>query len=181
MSEPETDNRGPGNGKRRDGGLSQLPPERREAVRNFAEHHTLAKTLELLADDHIKTSRTALSDWLAVCRVEDVMRRAGTAVEKILSHLDAAGNGWMPQQAQTAGQAMFTAMAIEGRDIKAWRATQALALKREQLELDQAKFKETLRGKLQLGLDALAEAFQGNPRAMELYQEARELIAKETT
>ena len=58
--------------------------------------------------------------------------------------------------------------------------TQRLALLREQLALEQSRLKESLRTKLRMGLDPVAEAFQDNPQAMMLYDQARALIDTET-
>ncbi len=54
------------------------------------------------------------------------------------------------------------------------------ALKKAKLELDRDKFKETLRTKLEAGLEEAAAAFKKNPQAMEFYKQARALIARET-
>jgi hypothetical protein len=48
------------------------------------------------------------------------------------------------------------------------------------LEFDREKFKESLRTKLEAGLDAVAAAFKGNTEAMKLYQQARAMISRET-
>lgn len=53
-------------------------------------------------------------------------------------------------------------------------------LRREEQKFDQKKFTVALQKKIEAGLDALAEKFKSNPEAMALYQQARELIARET-
>jgi hypothetical protein len=52
--------------------------------------------------------------------------------------------------------------------------------KRAARELDETKWKESLRKKLESGLDAVADAFKANSQAMELYQQAREMISQNT-
>ncbi|MDB6109775.1 MAG: hypothetical protein JWR69_1525 [Pedosphaera sp.] len=52
--------------------------------------------------------------------------------------------------------------------------------KRADRELEQTRFAESMRTKLQSGLDAVAQAFKGKPEAMKLYQQARAMIARET-
>lgn len=47
-------------------------------------------------------------------------------------------------------------------------------------EFNEIKFKESLKTKLQSGLDAVAEAFRGNPDAMQFYTRARSMIERET-
>jgi DNA-binding phage protein len=45
---------------------------------------------------------------------------------------------------------------------------------------NETKFKESLKTKLQSGLDAVAEAFKGNAEAINFYQRARSMIERET-
>jgi hypothetical protein len=56
----------------------------------------------------------------------------------------------------------------------------ATDLKESREQRDWEKYQQGLKSKLQAGLDAVAEAFKGNARAMEFYQQARKMIAKET-
>ena len=56
----------------------------------------------------------------------------------------------------------------------------AMDLKDERARFDREKYRDSLKSKLQAGLDAVAEAFRGMPEAMKLYQEAREMIGRET-
>jgi hypothetical protein len=49
------------------------------------------------------------------------------------------------------------------------------------LEHARTKFKESLRSKLEAGLDELAESFKGNAEALKLYQQARAMISRETS
>ncbi len=44
---------------------------------------------------------------------------------------------------------------------------------------EETKFKESLRDKLQAGLDEVAAAFKKNPQAMEFYKQARALVSRE--
>jgi hypothetical protein len=53
-------------------------------------------------------------------------------------------------------------------------------IRQKRLDLDEKMFKESLRGKLDAGLDGLAEMFQGNPEAMKHFNKAAELIGAGT-
>jgi hypothetical protein len=53
-------------------------------------------------------------------------------------------------------------------------------IRARKLNLEERKFQEALRLKLDVGLDALAKMFQQNPDAMKHFQKARELVANET-
>lgn len=79
---------------------------------------------------------------------------------------------------ETLKQAYFEALATG--NYKLGLATAKVNLKEKDQAFEETKFKEALRTKLQAGLDVVAEAFKKNPAAMKFYQEARELILRET-
>ncbi len=51
-------------------------------------------------------------------------------------------------------------------------------LKRETLDHEREKWRAALKGKIEAGLDALAEEIGGNERAMRLYEQLREALSK---
>jgi len=163
--------------KKGHGVLSRLTPERQQEVMDYTQTHTLAETVKWLGEDGVKVTSSPLSTRLTAARLQAQLRRNEQTVEALMRDLASSQPGWTPDQIQQVGQAFFSALALEQQDIKVWQAAQALALKREQLTLEQAKFKESLRTKLETGLDAVAEAFMGNAEAMGLFQEARKLLA----
>lgn len=57
--------------------------------------------------------------------------------------------------------------------------TVAANSKIEELQFDKEKFKESMKTKLQAGLDAVAEAFKGHAEAMQFYTRARSMIERE--
>ena len=113
-------------------------------------------------------------------RLQTQLGQDGRLVEALLEEAARYDPTLTPERLLDLGQMFFARLALEQQDTKAWVLVQRLDLEREQFEFDQAKFKETLRSKLQAGLDVLAHAFKCNPEAMELYQEARVLITQET-
>lgn len=54
-----------------------------------------------------------------------------------------------------------------------------LRVREREMDLTEQKFKAALKSKLESGLDALAAALRANPEAMLLYQQARDLVARE--
>jgi DNA-binding phage protein len=78
-----------------------------------------------------------------------------------------------PEFLKLADQMMRTTMEFVSAQTRARH-------KERELELAESKFKESFRDKLQAGLDAVAEAFKGNTEAMSLYQQARQMISRET-
>ncbi|MGO8675115.1 MAG: hypothetical protein ACLQVX_04500 [Limisphaerales bacterium] len=164
--------------------LNRLSAERQDAVIEFAAAHTLKETIAWLLKEEVPVSRSSLSSWLSMQRMRDQMRVNQAATETLIKSVRSAskskGCKWDEEEVQRAGQAFFSAMAMERQDPRIWNMTQRLALVKEQLALEQSKLKESLRTKLRMGLDAVARAFQDNPQAMMLYEQARALIDAET-
>ena len=168
---------------RSDSALNRLPKDRQEALVEFAATHSLAQTADWLRKDGVTVPRLgSLSQWLLVQRLRQQLRLNAAAVQTILQNLQASdpeGHKWDPELVQRAGQAFFSAMAVQQQNPNIWNMTQRLALLKEELSFEQSKFKESLRSKLRLGLDVIAEAFRENPQAMKLYEQACALIDAE--
>jgi hypothetical protein len=169
---------------RGDSPLNRLPAERQEALSQFGATHTLDETVAWLLKDEVITSRSSLSSWLCAQRVRQQLRINAAAIQTLIKGVKSAsrtkGCKWDEEEIQRAGQAFFSAMAVAHQDPRVWNMTQRLALAKEQLSLERSKLKESLRTKLRMGLDAVAEAFRQNPQAMRLYEQARALIDAET-
>ncbi len=106
--------------------------------------------------------------------------RHGQTVETLLEEMTKWDPGLTPARLQRLGQMVFSRLALEQEDVRAWAIVQRLELQREQFDFAVAKYKETLRSKLRAGLEVLAQAFKQNPEAMKFYEQARALILKET-
>jgi hypothetical protein len=164
--------------------LNRLPIERQEALVQFAATHTLAEAAAWLGKGGVTISRRRLGTWLSTQRLRQQLSLNAMAIQTLVKTVKSASKAqpqnWDPEQIQRLGQSFFSAMALQQQNPNIWNMTQRLALLKEQLTIDQSKFKESLRSKLQMGLEALAEAFRENPQAMSLYDQARALIDTET-
>lgn len=165
------------------------------------EKKTLAEMLEWLKAEGCSSSASRLSKFLSDLRQQRLQdrllnqiangARQCKAVEQqfgdnpapeldtliklhrvLILQLSTQGNA-DPEFLKLADQMMRTAMEFVSAQTKA-------QFKERELSLGEAKFKESLRDKLQAGLDAVAEAFKTNPEAMNFYQRARSMIARET-
>jgi hypothetical protein len=169
---------------RPDSPLNRLPAERQEQLCEFAAAHRLDETVAWLLKDGVTTSCSSLSKWLCIQRLRQQLRVNAAAIQTLVKSVKSAskaeGGDWDEEGIQRAGQAFFSAMAVAQQDPHIWNMTQRLALVKEQLSLEQSKLKESLRTKLRMGLEAVAEAFRDNPQAMLLYEQARALIDAET-
>jgi hypothetical protein len=169
---------------RGDSPLNRLSRKRQNALFEFAGVHTPAETVAWLREKSVTTADSAVGNWMSIERLRRQLRLNGAAVQTLVetfqSVSEAEGQEWDAEQIQRLGQAFFSAMAVQQQDPRIWNMTQRLALQKEQLTFEQSKFKESLRTKLQMGLEALAEAFRETPPAMRLYEQARALIDTET-
>lgn len=169
---------------RADSPLNRLPQERQDELFEFACVHTLAETVAWLREGDVTTCISAVGNWLSAQNLRRQFHRNASAVETLVhtfeSASEAKGKKWEPEEIQRVGQAFFSAMAMEQQNPRIWSLTQRLALQKEHLTLEQSKLKESLRTKLRMGLDAVAEAFRENPQAMMFYEQACALIDAET-
>lgn len=124
---------------RADSKLKTLPEERQAVIAEYALGHSLAETVAWLREDGLVTSGAALSEFLSWHRLSHQLKRNESTVAQLLSHLRQE-RGMSDEELQKAGQAFFSALAIEQQDSKAWFLSQQTALKKEQLNLDRQKF-----------------------------------------
>ena len=168
---------------RGDAKLNRLPTEQQEALVEFLMTHKQVEAIAWLAEQNVEVNRQNLSVWLSTYRLRQQLRlnhaTVKTAVKFVKSDAEANGEQCDPEELQRLGQRFFSEMALEQRNPSIWNMTQRLALKKEQLALEQTKFKESLRSKLRLGLEVIAKAFRKNPQAMKFYAQACALIDTE--
>lgn len=124
---------------RSDSPLKTLPAARQDAIADYARDHSLVETVAWLKADGLQTSKSAVSDFLSWRALQIQLRQNSNTVETLLAELSATNPDWTPDQIQQAGQAFFTALALEKQDPRQWFLNQQLALKREQLNLDSRK------------------------------------------
>lgn len=147
---------------RADSTLKTLSEERQATIAAHLAEHTLVETCKWLADDGLKTSLRALSEFLCWWRLRSQLQRNGQTVETLLAEFKAAKPDSTPEQVQQVGQAFFSALALAEQDPKAWFLTQQLEFKRQAAELDAAK--------LALARDAEARAREEFTLARDKFQ-----------
>lgn len=125
---------------RSDSILKTLPAERQAAIAEYMAAKSLIETRDWLKADGIKTSVTSLSEFGSWYYLRRQLTRNESTVEELLKNLSATNPDWSPGQIQEAGQAFFTALALQQQDSEAWVRTQGLALKRQELALARDKF-----------------------------------------
>ena len=107
---------------------------------------------------------------------DDLLQQVGSFIRE---HFAA----WPEEKIREAAASFFTFHTMNKRDVEGFASMARLRVQAERcrirerkLELEQLKFEESMRRKVDAGLDALAKAFKKNPEAMKLYQQARELL-----
>ena len=116
---------------RSDAKLGTLPEDRQSVIADYARTHSLAETLAWLRADGLQTSEGALSTWLSSYRLSQRLGRNESTVETLLRQLQTTRPDWTADQLHSAGQAFFSALAIDEQDADVWTATQRLNLDRE--------------------------------------------------
>jgi len=168
---------------RGDSKLNRLPTEQQEALAEFLVTHKQVEAIAWLGEQKVEVNRQNLSVWLCAYRLRQQLHLIDAAVktyqEDVKSAAKAEGRKCDPEELQRIGQAFFSKLALQQQNPSIWNMTQRLALKKEQLMLEESKFKESLRSKLRMGLELIAEAFRDNPQAMEFYEQACALIDTE--
>lgn len=123
-----------------DAHLKTLSPARQEAIIEYMTSHKPAEVVAWLREDGIQTSTGALSYFWSWWHLQAQLAKNTSTVETLLQSLQSTRPDWTPEQVQQAGQAFFSALAMEQQDVKGWFLTQQVELKRGQLLLDRQKF-----------------------------------------
>lgn len=171
--------------------LLHVPMEGKEKPMTYVEARAW-----LLADHGVETSNAALSEWFSWYGLRLRTERRKAIVQEAMEELAKSDPTKSLEDLQAFGQVLFTSESIEDRDAKAftevWRASEkALTrkqakeqaeldrqLRKEALELESKKIAAATKTKLELGLDALAEAIKGNKEAQRLYRDLRKILAE---
>lgn len=124
---------------RADSRLKTLPEAVQAEVWDYAKAHSLEEVVRWLRARGIKTSRTAVSIFLGWYGMQRQLERNESVVRSVLEYLQQHGTGWTDEQLAQAGQAFFSALALEQQDVRAWAAAQQIAIRREQLRLDRER------------------------------------------
>jgi len=158
--------------------LKTLPDERQATIAQYSRDHSLEETVKWLADDGIETSTGALSNFLSWYSLQQQLARNASTVETLLNEARKANPNWTPRQIEQAGQAFFSALALEQQDIKTWFLTQQTQIKKQQQLDDQAKFLESKKTQQEKALELCLEEAKKFPDVQELFKAAFKALAR---
>jgi hypothetical protein len=125
---------------RSDAHLKTLPLDRQQDIADYARDHSLQEIKAWLSEDGVITSVGALSQFLSWHSLKSQLAQNESTVESVLAQLKETRPELTEEELFAAGQAFFSAMAIETRDAKTWKRTQDLKFKRELMALEREKF-----------------------------------------
>jgi len=169
---------------RSDAKLKNLPAEALEDLWRFRnpEEGGEKLTLEAIAVEiplryGFTVSLSTLSEFYAWLRLKRRMDAARERADQAKAELAKDPNVTL-EELERVAQTVFTAEAIEAKDINGYVSLAKLRLQSEKHDLERAKLAAAAKTKIEQGLDALFEEIQGNPRALKLFAELKEAVAK---
>lgn len=120
--------------------MKTLAEERQEQIAEYAQTHSWPEVVAWLKADGFVTSRSALSEWFSWWSLRQQLRTNETTVETVLEQLKRGNPKLTEEELTAAGQAFFSALAIEQRDAKSWKRIQDVRVKSAALELETQRF-----------------------------------------
>ena len=116
---------------RRDAKLKTLPEDRQAQIFEFARDHSLVQSVHWLAERQIKTSISAVSQFLRWYRVKRDLARSESELQRQL--VDLVRKDPSAYDLHNLGQRLFDIDAIMKQDPQAWYRSQMLGFRRRGL------------------------------------------------
>ena len=116
---------------RRDAKLKTLPDDRQAQIFEFARDHSLVQTVQWLAERQIKTSISAVSQFLRWYRVKRDLARSESELQRQL--VDLVRKDPSAYHLHNLGQRLFDIDAIMKQDPHAWYRSQMIGFRRRGL------------------------------------------------
>lgn len=159
---------------RSDSPLRSLPEDVQAEVIGWLKEKSQAEVRRLVKSAHgFEPSDAALSGFWSWYHVRRQLARNESTAQALVAELAQENPDISPEKLQEAGQAFFSALAVEQQDAIAWAAAQKIGIARQQLALDREKFqRETCALFLKWAEDQRAQAIaQGSaPNAQKIEQ-----------
>lgn len=165
--------------------LAEKNPEVEEALWRFRypeEGGTKLPFEEILVEIPLRygivvKSLSTLSDYYAWAKLRRRMAAArDTADQTRLALLKDAS--LKPEEIERVAQTVFTAETFEAGNVNAYVALCRLRLEASRQQLEREKITAAGKSKIEAGLDALLAEIQGNPKALKLFNDLKEVVSK---
>ena len=141
MSTPNKIPQVPGRKARSDSAFKTLPESRQAEIADYLRANSLAATVAWLKDDGIKTSASALSEFLSWYSLRLQFRQDEQTTETLLEQLKAEVPGLTDEQLDELGQRTFSLLAIRNQDADSFVNVRS-AMTRAKLEAAKLKLRE---------------------------------------
>jgi hypothetical protein len=124
--------------------LKRLPPDRQAQIVEYANQPgvTLVQTAAWLRKDGLNTNKDSLSRFLCWYTSRKSCEQSASAVEGILETLKEQNPEWTEDQLTSAGNCLFSQLAIQRQDNLEWvrlqrekSRTEAIGLERDKIEV----------------------------------------------
>ena len=115
---------------RTDAKLKTLPENRQDQIAEFARTHSLAQTAQWIGQAGLKTSASAVSQFLRWHRVKQDLARNQSALQDRLADIVRHDPNATAERLQNVGQVFFAMSALEKQDPRAWYLSQTIALRK---------------------------------------------------
>src|SRR6185503_7713472 len=122
---------------RPDAKLKTLPEERQVEIADFARTHSLAQTVQWLGETGLKTSISAVSQFVRWHRFKQDRARSEAALQEKLADIVRQDPTATAERLQEVGQILFAMSAIEQVDHRAWYLNQTINLRKAAIEKHQ--------------------------------------------
>jgi len=170
---------------RADSKLKNLPEADQEALwllMHPADAETKAWTLDAVAvhvqEAHqISVALSTLSEWHAWYALKQRMELAAQRANQTSIEL-ARNSDLTPEDIERVAQTVFTAEALQYQDVGAYVKLAKLRLASSKQAIEREKITAAAKSKIEAGLEALLAEIQGSPKALALFNQLREVVAK---
>lgn len=127
---------------RSDSPLRSLPEDAQAEVISWLKGKPQSEVRKLVESAHgFIPSDAALSGFWSWWHVRAQLARNDATAQALVADLAESNPALSAESLQEAGQAFFSALAVEQQDAHAWAAAQKIGLARQQLALDRDKFR----------------------------------------
>jgi uncharacterized membrane protein len=83
-----------------------------------------------------------------------------------------------PEDIERVAQTVFTAESLQAGDVAAYVSLAKLRLASSKQAIEREKITAAAKSKIEAGLEALLAEIQGNPKAVKLFTELKEVVSK---
>jgi hypothetical protein len=165
---------------RADSALKTLPLEAQEALFALLRKTSYEKALPIVAKEFgVRTSSGALSQFFSWYPLSRRLEQAKSFADTITAQIKAnPALNLDAEKVSAVGQIAFEAQALAEQDPKLFVALRRLRVSEKTFELEEEKFRETMKSSVEKGLDALQQEIKGNAEALALFERLKASVLK---